>query len=63
MAEGKSIAEVAASSPPLESTDEKRIRELATKAGTLTPPEVAEAVKLLLGVELRQLKRARRPRP
>lgn len=61
------IADAArAAGPPLETVDEKRIRDLAAKARSaqgLTPPETAEAVGLLLAGRAAAISRAKRPRP
>lgn len=59
----KSITERAAELVPIETVEEKRIRELSTRPVPLTNPEIQEAMKLLLGARAAQIRRTRRPRP
>jgi hypothetical protein len=60
---GKSMHEVAREHTPVETADEKRIRDLAAKSGVLSNAELQEAIKLLLGRHAATLAKTRKPRP
>lgn len=58
-----SFAAAIAKNPIQETPAQKRIRDLAAKAntGTLTNPEMQEALKLLLNVRAADISRTRKP--
>lgn len=59
---GKSMSEAVAASPPMETADQKRVRELAALP-VLTNPQMQEAIQLLLKKEAATISQRRKPRP
>lgn len=57
----KSMTEAFAEAPPVETPDQRRVRELAVKQTPYTNPEIQEALKLLLGERAKDISRTRRP--
>lgn len=56
------MSEVVAANKAVETNNQKRIRELASKT-TLSNPEIQEAIQLLLKKEAKAISKARKPKP
>lgn len=59
----RSMTEAYTQSPPVETPEQKRIRELAAKTTPYTNVEIQDALRFLLGERAEEISRRRAPRP